>query len=228
LDKKIIKDLKFVSFSFTNDTSGKMLLGITFVLSKQYSDHLGDNIARGNRRSIEEGKYVNRAKHGYYKDSEQYLRPDGHNFLLIKTAFLMRLQKKTLGEIAEYLNKSGYQKVKRGGGHISFEMTIKRVADFMRDPVYTGVIVYGKRGGSVDLTEKYDFVPAVSISDFMKINKLADNKQLVKLARKYHKDEDTKANLMRGMIICADCGEAMTAGITVKNNAKKGTTRYMY
>ena len=31
LDKGTIVDLKFPSFSFTNDTSGKMLLGITFV-----------------------------------------------------------------------------------------------------------------------------------------------------------------------------------------------------
>lgn len=30
LDKKIIKDLKFVSFSFENTTAGKMLLGISF------------------------------------------------------------------------------------------------------------------------------------------------------------------------------------------------------
>ncbi len=74
LDKHIIKALRFVSFSFENTPSGKMLLGITFVLSKQYSDQLSENVSRGNKRSIEEGKYVGRAKHGYYKDPSGYLR----------------------------------------------------------------------------------------------------------------------------------------------------------
>lgn len=34
LDKNIIKELKFVSFTFSNDPSGILLLGITFALSK--------------------------------------------------------------------------------------------------------------------------------------------------------------------------------------------------
>ena len=65
LDKQIIKDLHFVSFTFQNNTAGKMLLGIAFVLSKQYSDQLSDNVKRGIRRSIEEGKYLSRTKYGY-------------------------------------------------------------------------------------------------------------------------------------------------------------------
>jgi DNA invertase Pin-like site-specific DNA recombinase len=49
LDKKIIKSLKFPSFEFTNDPSGKMLLGMAFVLSKQYTDKLSTDVARGIR-----------------------------------------------------------------------------------------------------------------------------------------------------------------------------------
>lgn len=65
VDKGIIKDLKFKSFGFDNTASGKMLLGITFVLSKHYSDHLRDSVNRGNKLSIEEGKYINTPKQGY-------------------------------------------------------------------------------------------------------------------------------------------------------------------
>lgn len=228
LDKRIIKDLKFKSFTFENDTSGKMLLGITFVLSKQYSDALSDNISRGNKRSTEEGKYVNKAKHGYYKDPNQFLRPDGDNFLLIKSAFQMRIEGKTLEEIARYLNSHGYQKAKSDGSHVPFKMGFRKVENFMRDPVYTGVVVYGKKGGAVNLMEKYDFVPAITVPDFMKINKLTNNGQFVRLARKYHKGEDVKADLMRGMVTCAECDEVMAAGITIKKNPKKGITRYLY
>jgi DNA invertase Pin-like site-specific DNA recombinase len=87
LDKGTIKDLKFVSFSFEKSTAGKMLLGIMFVMSKEYSDKLSDDVSRGNKRSIEEGKYINKNKHGYFKDANQHMQPDGENFLLVKQAF---------------------------------------------------------------------------------------------------------------------------------------------
>lgn len=38
IDEEEIKDLKFVTHHFTKDANGKMLLGMSFVLSKQYSD----------------------------------------------------------------------------------------------------------------------------------------------------------------------------------------------
>src|SRR3989338_7340467 len=197
LDKHIIKDLKFASFTFQNDTSGKMLLGISFVISKQYSDHLSDSVTRGNVKSIEEGKLINRAKHGYFKDRNQYLRPDGANFLLMKTAFKMRLEGKTMVEIATYLNESGYQKWHK----------------------------YGKQ--TVDLATFYDFHPMLSVEEFMQINQLGNKSELIKLAKKHHKRENIKANLMRGMVICDACGEAMHAGITPKKT-KDGVVRYFY
>jgi site-specific DNA recombinase len=228
LDKHIIKDLKFKSFSFESNATGKMLLGITFVLSKQYSDQLSDNIARGNRRSIGEGKYVNKTKHGYYKDPNQFLRPDGENFLLIKRAFQMRVENKTLEEVAHFLNKNNYQQAKSDGTHKVFKMGFKKVENFMRDPVYAGVIVYGKKGGGVDLGAVYDFEPAISVPDFMRINRLTITSQIIRLARKYHREEGIRARLMRGMIICAECGEVMTAGITTKKNSKQEIKRYFY
>jgi site-specific DNA recombinase len=224
LDKRIIKDLRFVSFSFENTTAGKMLLGMTFVLSKQYSDQLSDNVSRGNRRSIDEGKYINRAKHGYYKDRNQYLRPDSDNFVLIKQAFHMRLAGKTLDEIAAYLNEKGYSRRQKDGSYRLFKMTKQKVDKFLVDPAYTGVVRYGKN--VVDLSTKYDFTPVITVEEFQGINKLSRN-QVFRLARRFRKPETVKADLLRGMVICAECGEPMIAGITAKK-AKDGITRYFY
>lgn len=110
IDKQIIKDLQFVSFTFENSTAGKMLLGISFVLSKQYSDKLSDDVKRGMRRSTEEGRYLSKAKHGYYRDINQMLQPDRNNFALLKNAWQLRLEGKTQEEIAEYVNKEGYHR----------------------------------------------------------------------------------------------------------------------
>ncbi len=226
VDKRIIQDLKFVSFTFQNDTSGKMLLGITFVLSKEYSDKLSDNVSRGNRRSIEEGRYINKPKHGYYKDGEQRLQPDGDNFLLIKKAFAMRLDGVIMIEIADFLNRSGYyrsnaDKTKRFG-----HMTKQRVEKFMKDPIYTGILNYGKNE-VVNLITLHGFTPAVNVPDFMKINKLNKETQFMALAKKYKRTDSLKADLMRGMVLCADCGEPMSAGLTTKKTAT-GTTNYFY
>ncbi|MCX6726884.1 MAG: recombinase family protein [Candidatus Shapirobacteria bacterium] len=56
IDDKIIKDLRFPIYHFTNNASGKLLLGITFALSKHYSDHLSQVVTRGNHGNFIEGK----------------------------------------------------------------------------------------------------------------------------------------------------------------------------
>jgi len=229
VDKGIIKDLQFVSFSFQNTASGKMLLGITFVLSKHYSDHLSDNVSRGNDRSILEGQYINASKHGYYKDKEQHLHPDGDNFILIKNAFKMRLEHKTMEEIAEYLNESGYKKWHRdengNGVRRPFKWNDRKIHKLLRDSTYAGVVVYGKK--VVDLTQWYDFQLAISVRDFMTLNQIGNKENLIRIAKKQRKKEKIKADLMRGMIICDECSEPMHAGIT-KKKAKEGIKQYFY
>jgi site-specific DNA recombinase len=107
VDQHIIKDLKFVTQTFTNDSTGKMMLGISFVMSKQYSDDLSQKVTRGVRRSLQEGKSPI-PKHGYIRDENGLYQPDGNNFQLIQNAWQMRLQGHSLEEIAESMNKNGY------------------------------------------------------------------------------------------------------------------------
>lgn len=226
LDKHIIKDLKFVAYTHNNDSSGKMLLGITFVMSKQYSDHLSDSVLRGNRHQIEKGYYINKTKHGYKKDVNQHLRPDGKNFTLISEAFKMRLDGARLEDVAVFLNKNGYTRTNAKNGRVySAHMQKEAVRRFMKDPVYAGVLVYGKQ--VVELQEAYDFVPVVSVEDFMKINQINSHSELIKMAKSYRKGDKVKANLLRGKVLCSECGEACQPGITSKK-LKNETRKYFY
>jgi len=226
LDKGIIKDLKFPSYTYVNDTSGKMMLGVTFVMSKQYSDHLSDSVKRGNKHSIEEGKYINKSKHGYKKDRNGLLRPDGNNFTLISEAFQMRLNGVILDEIAEYLNKNNYSRQNsKTGKKYTAHMKKEAVRRFMKDPVYTGVVLYGEN--VVDLTEVYDFIPAVSVEEFMAINKLEKNSDVIKLAKSFKRTGAVKSDLLRGKVICSECGEPKMTGITAKQ-LKEGDKYYFY
>lgn len=228
VDKSIIKDLKFVSFTFENSPSGKMLLGIAFVLSKQYSDKLSEDVSRGIRRSIQEGKYVSTAKHGYHKDSNQFLRPDGRNFTIIKEAFKMRFERKTLEEICAFINKSNYHRTSRMGGEPKiFKMDNKRLSEIFRDPIYAGVVMYGQN--ITNLTELYDFVPMITPDEYYKLNKESPDKKTFQLVRNARKDETVRANLLRGIIICGLCNSPMSSGINSKTNTRgEKQQRYYY
>src|SRR5579883_2041827 len=55
VDRALIKDLKFVTYTFENNPQGKFMLSIFFGQSKYYVDALSENIKRGNRTKIEKG-----------------------------------------------------------------------------------------------------------------------------------------------------------------------------
>ena len=63
---------------------------------------MSDDVSRGNKKNIERGSYVNKAKHGYNKDRNGNLVPAGTNFILMQRAFQLRIEGKTLEENFEY------------------------------------------------------------------------------------------------------------------------------
>src|SRR3989344_6718731 len=88
IDDEQLVDLKFVTNYFTKDANGKMLLGMAFVLSKQYSDDLSQKVGRAVRLRFAEGKTPT-PKYGYLNEELIY-SPDGNNFKLVKEAWVMR------------------------------------------------------------------------------------------------------------------------------------------
>jgi len=81
VDRGEIKDIKFANgMYFTNDPTGKMMLGMAFVQAKQFIDTHSQNIQRGINNITKDGKSYGQAKHGYYKDGQKFLRPDYENW----------------------------------------------------------------------------------------------------------------------------------------------------
>src|SRR3989442_6649245 len=70
LDTKQLKDLKFATFSFENNSQGKFMLSIIFGYSKYYVDSLSENVRRGLRTKIELGWWPSIAPFGYVNDKE--------------------------------------------------------------------------------------------------------------------------------------------------------------
>lgn len=106
VDRGLIKDLRFPTFTFENTPAGKMLLGITFVMAKQYSEHLAESVDRGNKRAIEDGEFIGKFKHGYVVDIERTFQPDPRNFTTVKRMFEMAVEGKSQKQIREWINAS--------------------------------------------------------------------------------------------------------------------------
>ncbi len=228
LDKGVIKDLRFATSKFENSPTGKMLLGIKFVLSKQFSEALSETVTRGNVRATEErGVYLGKRVHGYLITKDRQLMPDGSNFVTVQKMFEMRLGSASQTTIAAWANKQGYTVRWKGRPPKPFKWNKATVSDLLREPVYAGVLKYGK--SVVKLGDHYEFTPAVSVEDFLTVNKAKDFAS-AKLKSAYQgvKSGSIRANLLRGMVLCGQCGKPMSSGITSKALSGGVRTEYYY
>lgn len=224
IDKNVIKDLQFPTFSFERTSSGMMMLGMNFVLSKEYSDSLSTSVSRGNKsRTENDGAYLGKQKHGYFiTNGERHLLPDS-SLPLIEQAFEKRFAGESLESISEWLNKSNYSLRKYGKAEpVKITWDKDAVSKLFKDSVYAGILTYGKY--AVDLVEKYDFSPIISVKQYMQLNNI-DLSKMVKDTKIRSQSKNRNANLLRGCVICGHCGKAFTSSLTSKKR-KDGTVWY--
>jgi DNA invertase Pin-like site-specific DNA recombinase len=221
IDQKNLKDLKFVTHYYTNNASGKMLLGISFTLATYYSANLSDNVKRGHRHGFKEGRSSGTPKHGYIRTEQGTYEPDGKNFDLVVEAWQMRKRGIGLREIAKYMNDNGYARIikdkksKRFGEKIY--MSYQILSEMLKEPFYFGLLIQVNK--SIDLREVYDFQPAVSEDDYNEVQRLgrATISPLVRNRRMTFYP-------LRGMVKCAYCGHNMAAGASKSQHG----SRYLY
>ncbi len=206
IDQDIIKDLKFVTHYFTKDANGKMLLGMAFVLSKQYSDDLSQKVKRGVRGNLEEGK-SSTFKHGYIRDKDGFYRPDGKNFELMRQAWDMKKNGIALEVIATDINKAGYARVlkSRDSKVLLSKQTLSKI--FM-DPFYYGILVQANQEVDLRNLPGYNFEPMISEEIYLDVQKLAGTK-----INPYRpKKERATYYPLKQLVTCSICGSHMYAG----------------
>lgn len=230
VDRGLIKDLRFPTFTFENTPAGKMLLGITFVMAKQYSEHLAESVDRGNKRATEDGEFIGKFKHGYVVGINRTFQPDPHNFTKIKTMFCMALEGKSQKDIRLWINKQEYTVQKRPGGeYVSHTWDKDDVSKLLKDPLYAGVFKWGKN--LIDLVKVYDFEPMISVEEFLKINRIDTLNSSKVLTINKGRKETTKADLLRGMVYCAKCNQTLTSMLIDKRDKETKEiihSRYYY
>ena len=151
-------DLKYTNFHFENNAAGKMMLGMWFVFSKQYSDKLSEDVRRGNKSSASKWKAWWVIKYWYTIDKETWFhKPDWKNFDLMRRAFEMKIYEwKSDKEIVARLNNIWF---KRAGNTDTIKITGINTA--RRDPFYYWI--FYRSWIYTDLNEKNPlFKPMIS------------------------------------------------------------------
>lgn len=153
LDEGDIVDLKFCTHPFTPDPSGIMLLGMAFVLSKEYSDRLSANVTRGVRRRLNEGKSGGTYKPGYVLNEDIYYEPDPDNYSIVEQAWKNRVNGLPYSEIVKRMNASGFTRTYKGDKTKASKMSVQKLTKLFRDPIYYGYLV--QSGETINLLDKY-------------------------------------------------------------------------
>ncbi len=212
LDRGILHDLKFATYTFENNSQGKFMLQIMFGQSKYYSDALSENVKRGNRTKIERGWRPNQCPLGYINDPlTKTVIKDPVHFPLIRTMYDLVLtgaySPKAIALLAR--DQWGFRtpKKKRIGGK---PLSISTVYRIFTNPFYAGVIEWGGQ----TFPGKHQAV--VTLDEFARVRGL--------LRRPGRPRPQKYTFAFTGMIRCAACGRSVTA----EHKINRYGSRYLY
>jgi len=211
LDTGAIKDLKFATYTFENNSQGKFMLQIMFGQSKYYSDALSENVRRGIRTKLEKGWRSGKAPLGYRNDPvTRTIVPDPERFPLIRQMFDLLLTGKTpmrIWEIAR--NEWGFRSPKRkqmGGKPIALSMVYR----ILNNPFYAGFFEWQGR------TYKGAHSPLLTMEEYERVKTI--------LGRPEKPRPHYRHFAFTGLIRCGECGLLVTA----EEKTKPSGRRYTY
>ena len=163
LDEGSLKDLRFPTYHFTNDASGKLTLGIMFSISKHFTDDLSRKVSRGIEGNFNEGKSSGAPKWGYDRSDEDGLYRRNEFFELVQEAWHRRARGETNVEILQFLLDNGYHRKtklnKKNKKVRVIKPTEKTLGLMFKDPFYYGILIQADQ--TVDLRDIYDFEPMI-------------------------------------------------------------------
>jgi site-specific DNA recombinase len=204
LDSGSLKDLRFATFSFENNSQGKFMLSIIFGYSKYYVDSLSENIRRGIRTKLEHGWLPCRAPAGYLNETQlKTIVPDPERFAPIRRIWELMLtgvySPRQILEIANDQWGLRTKQRKRSGGHA---FTLSAIYNIFSNTFYTGIITRQGR------TYEGKHLPMVSLDEFDRVQRILGRPRVAR--------PQVHAFAFTGMMRCGGCGCSVTAEERVK------------
>jgi site-specific DNA recombinase len=212
IDRGVIEDLKFATYTFENNSQGKFMLQIMFGQSKYYSDALSDNVKRGNQTKIEKGWRPNQAPLGYRNDpATGTIIEDAERFPRIREMFELMLSgnssPRQIWDLAR--NEWDFRTLRRKqiGGRL---IVLSCVYKILTNPFYAGILMWNGRAYPGAHT------PVVSVEEFERVQRL--------LKRSEKQRPHTRSFAFTGMIRCGECGFLVTG----EEKVNRYGSRYTY
>ena len=212
LDRGVLRDLKFSTYTYENNSQGKFMLSIMFGQSKYYSDALSENIKRGNQTKIDKGWRPNHPPLGYVNcPVTRTIIPDPVHFPLVRKIFELFLSGAHSPREIILLARDEWgflsPKRRRSGGKPLAAGTIYKM---LSNPFYSGIIVWN--GISYPGQHK----PVVTLDEFEQAQRILGRSSTPRPSR--HSFPFT------GLIRCGPCGRMITA----EHKTNKYGSRYIY
>jgi DNA invertase Pin-like site-specific DNA recombinase len=199
LDTGKIKDLRFATHSFENNSQGKLMLAMLFGFSKYYVDSLAENVRRGNRTKVAKGWRPSRPPIGYLTDpTTRTVIPDPERFDLIQQMFRLMLTGASTPRrlLDKATNEWGLRsRVRpRGGGEF---LHLSSIYSILGNPFYAGIFSWE---GSMHMGKHK---PMIEIAEFDRVQEL--------MGRPSRPRPVQRDFAFTGMMRCGTCGLAVTA-----------------
>ncbi|MFN3858782.1 MAG: recombinase family protein [Caulobacter sp.] len=212
LDTGVLKDLKFATYTFENNSQGKFMLAIMFGQSKYYSDALSENVKRGNRTKAALGWRPGAAPAGYLNDpATKTILPDPVYFPIIRRMFdlvlIDGLSAREVAKVAREQWRLQSPKRRRGGG-IIHESLVHRI---LTNPFYAGDFVW--EGELV----RGQHPAVVTLNEFERVQ--------THIRRPVQRRPIKRSFALSGLIKCGECGRTVTPQISTN---RFGTTYTYY
>ena len=210
LDCGVIRDLKFATYTFENNSQGKFMLQIMFGQSKYYSDALSDNVKRGNRSKLEKGWWPNRPPLGYRNDpATRTIKKDPERFKRVRDIFDLFLNGSSTREIWRLAREEWDLRTPRSrstGGRL---IALSYMHKILTNPFYAGILIWN--GKTYDGAHD----PVVSLEEFERVQRL--------LRKPEKQRPHARTFAFTGMIRCGECGFLVTAEEQLNRHGKRYT-----
>lgn len=214
LDRGVLRDLKFATYTFENNSQGKFMLGIMFNQSKYYSDALSENVKRGNATKVAMGWRPSKPPVGYITCPQtRTIMPDPDLFPLVRRMFdLLLTGNHSPREIALIARDEWGLRTRKRRVRGGTPLTLSAIYKVFSNPFYKGHFLWN------GVLHPGKHPPVVSSSEFAQIQTILKR--------------DGKARPQKhrfpfvGMIRCGSCGLMVTA--ETKRNAYNSVYTYYH
>lgn len=221
--------VEYAGQSFDSNTpEGKLMENQLVGLAAYYSRNLANEVKKGQRENVYEGKCTNGSlAWGYVTDKSKYIIIDDHKAVAVRHIFQSYADGQGYAPIKRWLKEHGYTTA-RGG-----DFTSTSLHDMLTNPRYVGTAILGKNvplsnGKRNNHRKLHDGCVIVENAHPAIIDKQVFEKVAQRMRANRHRGGSGTAKhvyLLSGLLYCGECGSSMP-GTAIRKGHSDYVKRY--